>query len=162
MFKCIKTLIFVLLIFASFSVNVEAEDITSINNLIENAKEFDEQEVLIQGEAIGERMDRGNYSWININDGTNAIGIWMNKKDAEKVEFFGNYKNKGDKIKIYGTFHRACREHGGEADLHLSSIEITEKGNQIDEQISNNKVIVASSLFLLAVLFLLYFKYKIN
>ncbi|MEN6317102.1 MAG: hypothetical protein ABFD25_22945 [Clostridiaceae bacterium] len=157
MHKLFKTLIVALLLTFPLSLNVKAEDIMEINNLVENAKELDRQEVTVQGEAIGERMDRGDFSWVNINDGTNAIGIWLNKSEAIKILNYGNYKYKGDMVKITGIFYRACREHGGEADLHAGSIKILEEGHPVKEHISSVKIITAVILSSFALLFLIYF-----
>ena len=96
--KCIQTLMLAFIFILSFSLKVKAENITPLNTLIENAKEMDGQEVTVQGEVIGERMDRGDFTWININDSTNAIGIWLSKSDADKILNYGNYKYKGDLI----------------------------------------------------------------
>ncbi len=157
MCKFIKTLIITLLLTSSLSLNVKAESIMDINDLIENAKEIDGQEVTVQGEVIGERMDRGDYSWININDGTNAIGIWLMKSEAEQILYYGNYNNKGDTVEITGTFNRACIEHGGEADLHNNSIKIIEVGHIVKENISSVKVITTSILTVAALLYLLFY-----
>lgn len=157
MYKYIKTLIVSLLILSSFTIKVEAAEITDINDLIENAKELDGQEVTVQGEAIGESMNRGDYSWININDGTNAIGIWLLKEEAEKLSYFGNYKYRGDAVKITGIFHRACKEHGGEADLHYSSIEILKDGYLVTEPISSTKLIVTIILTTSSLIYVFFF-----
>ena len=160
MCKCIKTLIFTFVLMFSLSLNVKAEDTVELNNLIENAKQLDGQEVTVQGEAIGERMDRGDYSWININDGTNAMGIWLSKEDAEKILNYGNYKNKGDIVKITGTFQRACVEHGGEADIHNSVVEIVQEGNIVYEHISTVKIMITIILVAFASFgLLIYFKF---
>jgi len=148
--KFIKALIIMLLLTSPLSVNVKAESVIDINELIENEKELDGQKVTIQGEAIGESMNRGDYSWINMNDGTNAIGIWLKRSEAAKVVHYGNYDNIGDTVKITGIFYRACKEHGGEADLHSSSLEIIEKGYQVKETITSAKVITAIVLIILA------------
>jgi hypothetical protein len=139
------------------SLDADAEEIIEINNLIENAKELDGQEVLVEGEAIGEEMERGDFSWVNINDGTNAIGVWLKNNDAEKITFYGSYKFKGDTVKVSGIFHRACAEHGGEADLHNMSFEIAEVGHPVNEQVPKAKIIAASVLSISALLLFLYF-----
>jgi len=157
MCKLFKTLIIILILTFPLSLNVKAEDIMNINDLIEKAKELDGQEVTIQGEVIGERMDRGSYSWVNINDGTNAIGIWINKSEAVKISHYGNYKYKGDTVKITGTFHRACTEHGGEADLHNKSITIVEDGHPVKEQISSAKIFCTAVFTSLALLMFVIF-----
>jgi len=159
--KYIETLIFIFVFIFSVSINVKAEDTVELNNLIENAKQLDGQEVTVQGEAIGERMDRGDYSWVNINDGTNAMGIWLSKADAEMISHYGDYKDKGDIVKVTGTFNRACAEHGGEADLHNSSIIIVQEGYIVNEQISSVKIIITIILVAFASLSLLiYFKFS--
>jgi len=162
MFKTFKTLTLILFIVSSFSLNVKAAEITDINDLIENAKELDGQEVTVQGEAIGESMNRGDYSWVNINDGSNAMGIWLSISEAEKLTYFGDYKYKGDIVKITGVFYRACKEHGGEADLHSKSIEIVENGYLVKEDIPNAKIIVAVVLLALASFFMIFFIKKIK
>lgn len=149
--KFIKALIFILFITAPFSIHVKAaESITDINQLIEDAKGYDGKEVTVHGEVIGDRMDRGQFTWININDGTNAIGLWVKKSEADKISSYGNYKYVGDTIKITGVFYRACKEHGGEADLHSNSIDIMKEGYQVHEQINSIKIISAVIVMLFA------------
>lgn len=129
---------------------------TSINDLIENAKALDAKEATIQGEVIGERMDRGDYTWINVNDKTNAIGIWVKKSEADKISYYGNYKYKGDTILVTGTFYRACDLHDGEADLHSNTLEITKSGYKVKEKISMEMLTIAFLLTLLAIPLLLW------
>ena len=94
-------------------------------------------------------MKRGNYTWINIGDGSNAVGIWMKNTDADKVRTFGNDKYKGDVLKVTGIFHRACSDHGGDLDIHADSIEIQSKGYKVSEPLDKN--IVKVSMILSAV-----------
>jgi hypothetical protein len=154
--KFTKTLLIILILTFAHSLNVNAEDISEINDLIENAKELNGQEVTVQGEVIGERMVRGDYSWININDGTNAIGVWINKSEADKILYYGNYKNQGDEVRITGIFSRACVEHGGDVDLHNNSIEIVQNGHPVNERISYPKIITTSILSLFVLISLLF------
>ena len=160
--KFIKALTIMLLLTLSLSVKVQAESLITINDLIENAKALDGQEVVIQGEIIGESMNRGDYSWINMNDTTNAIGIWLKKSDADRIVHYGNYKNIGDTVKIKGTFYRACKEHGGELDVHCNSLEIMEDGHQVKEQILVTKITVCFLLISTALMLLICLKNKIR
>lgn len=155
--KLFKTLIIIFILSFPLTFRVNAESVTSINDLVEKAKALDGQKVTVQGEAVGEPMNRGDYSWVNINDGTNAIGVWLSKSEAAKIKHYGNYKNKGDVVKITGIFNRACKEHGGEADLHADSIELTAEGQHIKEQITSGKLIATGILTSGALLFLVYF-----
>nr|WP_319488538.1 hypothetical protein [uncultured Caproiciproducens sp.] len=159
MHKIIKYFMLIVLLILTFSVQAfAAGKTTEINQLIENAKALDGKEVTVQGEAIGEPLPRGEYCWININDGTNAIGIWMKASDAQKITLFGNYKNKGDVIRVTGIFNRACTEHGGEADIHNNTMFIVQKGIPVKEQIPIVKIITAAFLLFaaLSALFAIY------
>lgn len=158
MHKLFKVMIIVLIIAFPMSSIAQAETITKINDLIENAKMLDGQELVIEGEVIGEDMDRGDYSWVNINDSSNAIGIWLSTAEADKIEFYGNYKNIGDTVTVTGVFYRACKEHGGEADFHARSFEIEEKGYSVDIPISIPKLIAAAALSAIAILLFIAFK----
>lgn len=141
MLKAFKIVLLVFLFVTfGYAINAFAKEITNYNDLIENGKDIDGKEVTIEGEAIGEPMKRGEYSWINISDGSTAIGIWIKNNDEEKIKFYGNNKTKGDTVKISGEFHRACVEHGGDMDIHLMSIEIEKEGYKINEEININKV----------------------
>jgi hypothetical protein len=90
----------------------------SSDELIKNAKDYDGKSVLYRGEVIGDVMVRGKYAWINVNDGKNAIGIWIDKDLAKDILFTGNYKTRGDQLEIAGVFQRSCLEHGGDLDIH--------------------------------------------
>lgn len=155
-------LILILLFLILFAVPCAASDnITKINDLIEQSFSLDNSEVTVQGEVIGEALERGEYAWININDTTNAIGIWVKKSDIDQIQFYGDYKHKGDIVKITGIFHRACSEHGGDVDIHCTDIEIVETGYSIKEQISANKIVITASLiFIAAIIVSIYLKVK--
>jgi hypothetical protein len=148
--KIYQALVIILLITFLIPVKAKAETRVSINELIEKAKEYDGKTVTIQGETIGESMNRGDFTWINVNDTTNAIGIWLSKSDASKVTYYGNYHNTGDMVEITAVFHRACREHGGEADLHGSTINIVKEGHKAGEVISPIKGICMGALGIIA------------
>ena len=105
----------------------------SIYDLIENAKEYDGKEVVLEGEVIGDILNRGEYVWVNISDGNNsAIGIYMSKELSSVIQTAGNYKTSGDRIRVVGTFQRACKDHGGDLDIHASSVELVSQGKTND------------------------------
>jgi len=159
MVKKISFLFIITFLMILLSSQIFAVDTTEVNQLIDNAKAFDGKQVTLKGEAIGEPMQRGGYSWVNIKDNTNAIGIWMKLEEAQLIAYYGNYKNKGDSIKIVGVFHRACVEHGGEADIHCEVLTIENKGVSVSVKISGEKVISAGSLLLVLIMgiFIVYY-----
>ncbi|MFH1655157.1 MAG: DNA-binding protein [Candidatus Omnitrophota bacterium] len=119
-----------------------AQELAS-KELIENAKIYDGQAVVYIGEAIGDIMQRGNFVWINVKDEYAAIGIWLPKKLADEIVYTGSYKDKGDILEIEGTFNRACGQHGGELDIHATSIKKLVEGSEIKRELSPQKQKIA-------------------
>ncbi|HOX54947.1 MAG TPA: DNA-binding protein [Candidatus Omnitrophota bacterium] len=141
------TFAFLLLPFICFAQTIPSKD------LIEQAKEYDGKIVSYQGEVIGDVMYRGDFAWVNINDGQNAIGIWGKKDLADKISYAGSYKSIGDTVIVTGKFNRACLQHGGDLDIHADYLEIVERGYVVKEKTDIHKII-ASIAFLAMVLFL--------
>lgn len=112
-----------------------AEEAVSSAELINNAKQYDGKEVLYRGEVIGDVMAREGFAWINVTDGVNAIGIWLNKDLVKDIIYTGNYKSRGDVVEVKGIFHRACLEHGGDLDIHTEELNKISSGMVITEKI---------------------------
>ena len=113
--------------------------VVSSTDLVMNAKELDGTEVTYQGEVIGDIMRRGEYAWINVNDGDNAIGIWIRTDLTAAIAHTGSYKYKGDRVEVAGIFNRACSEHGGDLDIHAHALRVVELGVPQPERISSAK-----------------------
>ena len=147
MLKNTKVIMLVLPFIAFFTVTCAAAgDITGLNDLIENSIALNGHEVTVQGEVIGEPLERGNYAWVNISDTSNAIGIWVKKSDAERISFYGDYKHKGDTVRITGEFYKACSEHGGDVDIHCKNLKIMETGHDVKYGLSGAKVAASAVL----------------
>ena len=86
------------------------------------------QEVVYEGEAIGEIMQREDGAWINVYDDATCIGVWMTKEMAAIIRYTGSYKTQGDIIRIEGVFNKACPEHGGDLDIHATSLRTIKPG----------------------------------
>jgi hypothetical protein len=133
---------------------------TKINDLIEKAKELDGTTVTLQAEAIGEVLERGDHAWVNINDKSNAVGVYVPIAQAQKITFFGDYANTGDTVLITGVFHNACKEHGGELDVHAELITVVKIGSVTSRPVSFQKVAYFSLFALIAAILGFYF-YKV-
>ena len=116
-----------------------AQPISSIE-LINNAKFYDGKIVVYTGEVIGDMMVRGEYAWINVNDGNNAIGIWIKKALIKDILYMGNYQQKGDSVEITGKFNRACVEHGGDLEIHAESIVKISSGSETLHQVNKKEM----------------------
>lgn len=158
--KNLKTSVFLFLSFFVLSffsspVLSFAQSISS-NELITHAKQYDGKSITYSGEAIGEVMPRGGFAWVNINDGGNAIGVWMNAALAKEINWTGTYKSRGDILEIDGIFHRACLEHGGDLDIHAQALRKISGGKIVNHKFNFLKAelifILSGALFLIWIL----------
>lgn len=117
------------------------------DQLISEAKHFDGQEVVYEGELIGAVLGRGAFAWLNLNDNKNAIGVWMPRELAVAVRHAGSHNMRGDWLAVAGIFHRACAEHGGGLDIHARAVAVVEEGGSITETISFQKILWVGILF---------------
>jgi len=135
--KC--TVLAVLLItFVGLGESVASGNISSAE-LISNAKKYDGKQVGYRGEIIGEVMKRGDFAWVNLHDGENAIGIWVPFVLTKNIIYTGSYKAKGDIFEVFGVFNRACPEHGGDLDIHAEVFNKIESGMIVSEEINPGK-----------------------
>ena len=125
---------------------VFSKDISS-SELIKNAKEYDGKSITYAGEVIGEVMLRGEFAWVNLSDGNNAMGVWMSAVLAKEINFVGNYRSRGDSLEITGIFHRACLEHGGDLDIHAQSLRKLANGRIINQRLNPDKKNLSLILF---------------
>lgn len=141
----IKAMFLAVIFTAMLSGTAYAGDIGS-NDLIEKAKEYDNKKISYSGEVIGDIMKRGDYAWINVSDGNNAIGVWLPSTETSMITRVGSYSVKGDTVRVIGTFHRACSRHGGDMDIHADNIEVLQPGSIGNVQISGQKAFIAIGL----------------
>ena len=142
-----------IIVFGSMVHIAHAQPVSS-TDLINNAKQYDGKVVNYRGEVIGDMMVRGQYAWVNINDGQNAIGIWGLKALIKDITHKGSYGFKGDIVEITGKFNRSCSEHSGDLDIHAQTMRKATSGREIFESLDFNKIKIA--LILLGIVLLLY------
>lgn len=141
-----------MLVFLAFSAVPAWAEVKDSTELIEHSRKYDHKQVVYQGEVIGDVMVRGDHAWINVNDGVNAMGIWLAADKAKSIKYIGQYKSVGDTVKLTGTFNRACRQHGGDMDIHADKLQIVKSGHPINHPIHPDKAAVASLLTIMAAL----------
>jgi len=133
----------------------------SSTELIEKSKELNGKELSYKGELITAILNRGEYSWINLNDGANAIGIWCKSSLLKDVKNIGDYKNKGDLLEVKGVFNRACAMHAGELDIHADALKIVSRGYPIREHINIVRVHSSAILFAITLLAVAIFRKRL-
>jgi hypothetical protein len=130
--------------------------------LVEDAGDWNGRLVGFTGEAIGEAMRRGTMAWIHLNDdayglaepgaaavlaGANSgIAVWVDAGDAALISVFGDYKHHGDLVEVTGTFNAACPLHGGDMDIHATSLRIVRPGYATVTLIRPSRMIAAAIL----------------
>ena len=127
--KIIQKISIILILILSIIQPIEAKTLT-IGELIEKAPQYDKKVITLEAEAIGEMLERGDKAWVNINDGTGAVGVYIDKKEAEKIKTWGNYHSIGDTVKVTGVFYRAYNAQGGDLAIEGNSIERIKEGEQ--------------------------------
>ena len=111
----------------------------SSTKLINEAREYDGKSVVYEGEVVGDVMARGDFVWANLNDGENAVGVWLSKELAGQIQFAGSYHAEGDRVEITGIFNRACIQHGGDMDIHAQDIRKISPGRPVREELNTGK-----------------------
>jgi hypothetical protein len=135
-------------------------------SLVENANAWNGRVITFKGEVIGEAMVRGKMVWIHLNDdaymwknieeeakldGYNSgHAVWISTDLAMGIRFFGDFKHEGDVVKIVGMFHAACPQHGGDMDIHASTLEIVRVGHPVHHVFNTSRAITAAVLLVLA------------
>lgn len=156
------TAIAVVFVFAGFAAKLGADMLeVSSKRLIEHAKFYDGKTITYKGEAVTALMKRGDYGWVNVHDGENAIGVWAPVSLLDPIKYVGNYKARGDTIKVVGVFNRSCQEHGGDLDIHADSITIDKTGHALHETVDKQKLHIAFFLFLITIIIVVVFRKRI-
>lgn len=114
--------------------------------------------VTVQGEAVGEALSApGGRRWVNLyGDGT-ALGVVVSAREAESIPAFGEYRQRGATVRVTGTMRHGCDEHGGDLDLHATSVTVLDGGEELPHAIHPSKLWLA--LAALAVALLLWTRY---
>lgn len=134
--------------------------------LVEKPKTYDGTTVTFAGEAIGEVMVRGDYAWIHLNDdaymlknveegaklgGYNSgMAVWTPAGLTKPIDTYGDYKHEGSIVQVIGTFNAACKEHGGDMDIHATRLEVLRPGHDVVDVVRPWKVWLALALMALA------------
>ncbi len=120
-------------------------------SILDQRAALDGTSVTFEGEAIGEALHADNGGvWLSVlSDGT-ALGVYLPADQAEVIETYGDYNHTGDTVRVSGEYHRACKQHGGDMDIHATSIEVVARGSVQEHPIDSRKAIIAAAGFVVA------------
>ncbi len=129
---------------------------TPLSVLINEATSLDRMEVVVQGEAIGEILPRGEYAWVSIQEGASQMSIWVPINLANQIKHLGDYNTTGDIVEIEGEFQRADEQLQGEMRVKANTIKIITSGQRRDHPVEQIKLHITIILgFLLLGIFVL-------
>jgi hypothetical protein len=97
-------------------------------------------------------MRRGEYGWVNVYDGSNALGIWVPAETLRSIRYTGSYGFQGDQVRVTGVFHAACPQHGGDVDLHADEFTVVARGEPTPHPVSALEVMGALAALALTAL----------
>lgn len=128
--------------------------------------------ITFTGEAIGEVMVRGDHAWIHLNDDSymdknveegatlggynSGMAVWIPAALTEQIDTYGDYKHEGSIVQVVGTFNGACKEHGGDADIHAATLTMIRPGHVVDDPVPAWKAALAAALMAAAGLLVWY------
>lgn len=124
-------------------------DYYTATEVITQIDQLNGKTVKLRGEVAIEPLERGDYVWLNVFDGSISIGVWMKKELVAPIKLYSGYKTKGDTIEIVGTAYRADPETNGELDIKADSLRVTEHGSKIPEHFPAWKIITAIVLLII-------------
>jgi hypothetical protein len=132
--------LFILILTFLFSLTVYAEAQTiNLKSLIAKPGKYDGKMVSFEAEAIGDPLSGKKGIWFNVQSGEYNMGIFAkNQSTINSINYWGSYKERGDLIRIKGIFYKNCSVHGGRG-LHLSGLDVIEKGKKIKPKVADEK-----------------------
>lgn len=133
-----------------------------VQKLLKHPERFNQQEVSVIGEVIGDPLKAKEGMWVNILSRGYNIGMLVPSGELAKISSWGSYEAQGDIIKVKGVFYTCCPWEE-ERDIHVTSLEIVKKGFPIEENVPRAKITLAiiSSIICLTfcVIYLIKLKY---
>jgi hypothetical protein len=122
----------------------------TVSDLIEMAADLAGQEVVVEGELIGDYGHRDDgWTWTQLNDdayvdepiveggppvGANqGIGIRMPTALTDSLDGPGGYRSRGPIVRVTGIWKYHDPERQGESYLEVASLTVLEQGRIVDE-----------------------------
>lgn len=121
--------------------------------LVLRATELDGRLVTLQGEAIGDILHAGpDDVWVNLGADGVGVGVFVDGILADRISSLGDYRRSGDIAMVQGRFNAACDRHGGDLDLHATSLVILESGQPTVHAVDYWRGIAGAALLGMALL----------
>jgi hypothetical protein len=125
----------------------QAEPNSTIVGLTNAGQQLNGQEVVIQGEVVGDILvaEQG-FRWLALQDGGATISVLVREEDAEKVVHLGRYDQVGTRLEVIGEFHVDCAEHDGLTDVHATEVLVIDEGSASDDSFDVRRLEIGALL----------------
>lgn len=123
-----------------FSLTIFAQ-MPTISDLINNPSVYNGKFLVVQGQAVGSVMRRGEYAWVNMTDGNMTLGFWMPYSLAKEIKYTDSYNFKGDTLTVQGTFVNVSLKHDGDMEFDVAKIIQIVPGQRIHHEINFERLI---------------------
>lgn len=125
-----------------------------IKTVVENPS-IDGRPIILEGEIISEPIERNDGCWVNVTDGSIAIGVFFKDcNQLKQVKYWGQHMVKGDTVRIEGKVFKADKETNGELDIQGDTLSVVEPGFPTEESIPIWKILLSVSLGIIALMFI--------
>lgn len=144
-----------------------AADEVEVSQLVGSASDFEDVQVIVEGELVGDYGERNDGSvWSQLNGdpyvdsplreggklaGANVgIGVRIPGSQAVGLDPPGGYRYRGPVVRLTGTwkYHDPARQ--GESYLEVSSLEVVQPGRYLDESVNWTPLVIGGVLLLAA------------
>jgi len=153
-----KWLLPILLILVAPVVTNATDKIYSAGELIKTVVEnpsIDGRPIILEGEIISEPIERNDGCWVNVTDGSIAIGVFFKDcSQTKQVKFWGQHLVRGDIVRIEGKVYKADKETNGELDIQGETLDVVEPGYPTEESIPTWKFLLSVGFCTIALLFI--------
>jgi len=109
---------------------------TTIDSLFSQPSLYEGRTVQVVGEAIGDIVAETPLSkkrcWITLTavdvNSPATISVIISTDQKKQIDHLGRYGVTGTILQVRGTYHQACPDHEGIADIHVTTVEAIERG----------------------------------
>lgn len=131
-------------------VRPSADAVTSSAQLLECPAEFDGQRIRFRGEAVSHLLERGAFTWAQLNDdvygldlgpvevhhqplGSNSsMAVALTTDAADLIRNLGGSRRRGDVVEVVGTFRVAAALDQGGTAIVADEVVLLRSGGPLD------------------------------
>lgn len=132
--------------------------------LLECPAAYDGAAVAFTGEVVRAVLRRGDRAWVQLNDdpyaltlgplpahrsavgGNSGIPVSIPAAVADQVTHVGDYRHRGDLLRVTGTFRRADPADGGGPAIQADTAAIERPGGTVQRPAGSRRVAVATGM----------------